>query len=95
MGRPLPTSAASTAEGPGTTVTVRPAVATAPTVRDPGSETPGIPASLTRATVRPSRTAPTTSSIRSSSLCWWSDRRGTPVIPAWVSSLREWRVSSQ
>ena len=35
MGSPLPTSAASTADGPGTTVTVSPAAATARMTRDP------------------------------------------------------------
>ena len=94
MASPLDTSAASTADGPGTTVTARPAAATAAATRAPGSDTAGIPASLTRATVRPAATAATTSSTRSASLCSCSERSGTPVIPAWLSSLREWRVSS-
>ena len=92
---PLVTRAASTADGPGTTETVSPAAATAATNRAPGSDTPGIPASETSTTVAPPATAPTTSSMRCSSLCSWRERRDAPAIPAWVRSLREWRVSSQ
>ncbi len=54
-----------------------------------------MPASETIATVRPSPTSATIRSTRSCSLCSCSERRVAPVIPAWVSSLREWRVSSQ
>ena len=95
VAKPLETSAASTADGPGITVTVSPALATAAATRDPGSETAGMPASLTSATVRPATTAATTSSIRSTSLCSWRERVSTPVIPEWLRSFRECRVSSQ
>ena len=47
--RPLRTSAVSTAEAPGSTVTAIPALRAARTSRAPGSDTPGRPASETRA----------------------------------------------
>ena len=53
VGRPLTTRAAIIADGPGTTSTVWPAAAAAATRRSPGSEMPGMPASVTTTTVSP------------------------------------------
>ncbi len=95
VGSPLTTSAASGADGPGTTVTSWPASAAAATSRAPGSDTAGMPASVTTATVAPAPTAANASKRRSASLRACSERVSTPVTPAWVSSPRVRRVSSQ
>ena len=55
VGRPDATSAASAAEGPGTGITRRPAAAAAAISPAPGSDTAGMPASLTSATAAPDR----------------------------------------
>ena len=60
-----------TAEGPGAQVTGSPADTAAATSRYPGSETVGIPASVTRTTLSPFATAATRSSVRAASLCSW------------------------
>ena len=67
--------------GPGTRVTVTPASAAAATSRRPGSDTAGVPASLTTATVRPSARWPRTASRRAISLWSCSDSSLTPFRP--------------
>ena len=52
-GRPLTTRAVTAADGPGTTSTACPASTAARTSRSPGSEMPGMPASVTTATRSP------------------------------------------
>ncbi len=99
-GRPLTTSAPTTEEGPGTVLTVSPAAASWAASQAPGSEMPGVPASLTTATVAPPATAPATRSRRAASLCPCSDRRRSPlgplaVMPLAESRARVRRVSSQ
>ncbi len=56
VGRPLITSAATTEVGPGTMLTSSPASDSRETSNVPGSEMPGVPASLTTATVPPAAT---------------------------------------
>ena len=68
VGSPLVTSAATTADGPGTTSTVPPASTTARTMRSPGSEMPGIPASVTTATRSPARIRRSTSAMARTSV---------------------------
>ncbi len=53
-----------TADGPGTDVTSRPASAAAATSRYPGSDTDGIPASVTSTTVCPARIRSSSAGIR-------------------------------
>ena len=53
MGSPEATSAASTADGPGTGTTRAPASTAARTTRKPGSDTAGVPASLSSASLLP------------------------------------------
>ena len=67
-GSPDTASAARTAEGPGTTVTVTPASTAAATNRKPGSDTDGIPASVTSTTRSPDFKAVSSSSVRATSL---------------------------
>ena len=69
----------------------RPPPPAAPGVGDPGHA--GVADHGHRAARRPRPGPPRRS--RSSSLCSCSDRSGAPVMPAWVKSLRECRVSSQ
>ena len=61
--------AAVTAEGPGTTSTLKPDWAAAATNSLPGSLIPGIPASVTKATSPWANSANTPSSL-SRQLCW-------------------------
>ena len=61
----------STADGPGITVTGRSSSAAARTASKPGSETTGIPASVTTSTRCPARTASRSVAVRSASLCSW------------------------
>ncbi len=70
-GNALATSAASAADGPGSTSTASPAATHARTSTKPGSDTSGIPASDTSATTAPSRIRATSSTARSCSLCSW------------------------
>ncbi len=78
---PLATSAVSTAEGPGSTVTGTPAANAARTSSAPGSEIPGIPASETRATLSPASSLGISSATRRASLCSCEEtsRRGNAV----------------
>ena len=64
VGRPLVTNAAIAADGPGTTSTEKPCAVTARTRRSPGSEMPGVPASVTTATLSPARSRARTSPMR-------------------------------
>ncbi len=79
VGRPLTTNAPITDEGPGTVVTVSPAAASWPANHAPGSEMPGVPASLTTATVPPAPTHEATRSSRSASLCPCKDSSRLPA----------------
>ena len=63
----------STADGPGTPVTRTSMPTAALTRRYPGSETDGIPASVTTSTRAPSRSRSTSSGVRSASLCSWNE----------------------
>ena len=81
-GSPLTTSAPSTDDGPGTVLTVSPPAASRDASQAPGSEMPGVPASLTTATVAPPATAPATRSRRSASLCPCSESKRSPSGPA-------------
>ena len=65
------TSAVSTADGPGSTVTGTPASTAARTSRAPGSDTPGRPASETSAIRSPPASRGTSSATRAASLCSW------------------------
>ncbi len=70
------------ADGPGAVVTGRPAATTVATVRLPGSEMPGVPASLTSTTSSPARTRSTTRSAWAASLCSRNDEsRPAPERP--------------
>ncbi|GMA30458.1 hypothetical protein GCM10025875_04500 [Litorihabitans aurantiacus] len=71
LGRPETASAVSTADGPGSADTRTPAACAAAATRKPGSETEGIPASVTTATVAPCAARSTSWSARSRSLCSW------------------------
>ncbi len=95
VGSPLTTSAITAATGPGTAETSTPAATAAATSREPGSETVGVPASLTTATVSPAANRPSTSGRRAASLRSCSDTSRRPLMPAWVRSPRVRRVSSQ
>nr|BFE67724.1 hypothetical protein GCM10020092_010250 [Actinoplanes digitatis] len=68
LGRPDSASAVVTALGPGAAVTAKPASSAARTRRYPGSETLGMPPSVTTATTAPPRSASTRSGVRRSSL---------------------------
>src|SRR5690625_3323376 len=67
-GSPDNASAVSTADGPGTTVSAMPASIAADTSRYPGSDTLGMPASVTTTTVSPAASASSSSSVRAVSL---------------------------
>ena len=69
--RPLATSAVSTADAPGSTVTGTRASSAARTRRAPGSETSGIPASVTSAMRSPASSRGRSSATRAASLCSW------------------------
>ena len=69
VGSPLTCSAAMAALGPGMLSTRRPAATAARTSGKPGSATPGEPASVTRATERPSWSLRTSPGTRVRSLC--------------------------
>ena len=85
----------STALGPGTTSTASPASRHARTSCSPGSDTPGMPASVTYATRLPERTASTIVCAPARSLCAWIARsRPAAGTPACVSNPRVRRVSS-
>ena len=58
VSKPLTTRAITNAAGPGTADTAWPASSTTRTSRDPGSEIPGVPASVISVTVSPRRAAP-------------------------------------
>ena len=96
VGSPLMTRAVIAALGPGTVSTVWPAAAAARTSRSPGSEMPGVPASVTTATWRPASSSPSTRLTEAASFWSCTARRRLPAgMPAWLSNLRLWRVSSQ
>ncbi len=67
-GSPDSASAVSTADGPGTAVTLMSCSTAAATSRYPGSETDGMPASVTSSTRAPPRSASTSSGVRAVSL---------------------------
>ena len=67
LGSPDTASAAVTAEGPGSTVTLSPAAAAAATSRYPGSLTPGMPASVISSTSSPDRSEASSPGTRSCS----------------------------
>ena len=69
-------SAAVMAEGPGTATTLMPSCATRRTSSNPGSDSSGVPASLTSAMRAPARSFSSSSSMRSRSLCSCSDTSG-------------------
>ncbi len=71
VGSPDSASAVSTALGPGAAVTRRSRSMARSTTRYPGSETEGMPASVTTTTVPPSATTSSSSSARAVSLCSW------------------------
>lgn len=71
VGSPEAANAARIADGPGTGTTAKPSSIAALTTRYPGSETRGVPASLTRATDSPARRFATISAERTASLCSW------------------------
>ena len=100
VGRPLITSAATTEVGPGTMLTSSPASESRETSNVPGSEMPGVPASLTTATVPPSATHACTRSTRAPSLCPCRDKSRSPCDPPAGMPIAERRalvrrVSSQ
>ena len=79
VGSPLTTSAPITDEGPGTVVTVSPAAASWAASHAPGSEMPGVPASLTTATVAAARDARRRRArAGAASLCPCSESRRSP-----------------
>ena len=69
VGKAEITNAASTALAPGSGATRRPESATARTSGKPGSETDGIPASLTSAILSPHCNRPTMAGAKERSLC--------------------------
>ena len=93
VGRPETTSAAVTADGPGTTLISIPASTAARRRRNPGSETAGMPASETSATRSPSRRRSSSSSMRCRSLPSNSESMRT-FRPRCASSRPVRRVSS-
>jgi len=86
-------SAATTALGPGTTRTGRPASATRRTMRAPGSLMPGLPASTISAPIEPACNRATRSSARPRSLWAWAEISGTSIAKR-VSRPPLCRVSS-
>ena len=95
VSKPLTTSAASAADGPGTGTTGYPASITAAESRAPGSETSGVPASDTSARSSPRLNASIAIAIRAASLWALSEMRRRFSIPTRVSSRPVCRVSSQ
>ena len=93
VGRPETTSAAVTADGPGTTLISTPASTAARRRRNPGSETAGMPASETSATRSPSRRRSSSSSMRCRSLPSKNESMRT-FRPRCASSRPVRRVSS-
>ena len=79
VAKPLATSAASTADGPGTGTTSKPASSAAATSRSPGSETSGVPASETSAIDSPCASRSSSSGTRFASLCACSETRGVAI----------------
>ena len=73
-GNPLCTSAGISAVAPGSVSTSIPASTHVRTNRNPGSEMPGVPASDTRAALRPAAIAPATISTVACSLNLWCER---------------------
>ena len=94
VGSPLIASAAIAADGPGTTRTSMPSAAHARTSRKPGSETVGMPPSVTSATVAPSRSRRRTSSVRSRSFPSKNDSSGRSTSWRCARSRPVRRVSS-
>src|SRR5262245_16698566 len=93
-GTPAAESAAATADGPGTGTTSMPAARASRTSRKPGSEMPGVPASVTRATEAPSASAFKICGPRASLLCSKYETVGVWMSKC-ESSARVRRVSSQ
>src|SRR5262245_19104224 len=93
VGSPEITSAVTAADGPGTTSTSIPASTHAATSRYPGSDSPGLPASVTTATFVPSRSRRTSSGTRSRSLPSNSDSN-LASMPNAARSRPVLRVSS-
>ena len=92
MGRPDTESAATAALGPGTGTTGRPSARASRTRRKPGSEIPGVPASETRATERPARSASRMRSPFHFSLCSKYDVVAVAMPWAWSRPRRPPRV---
>ena len=76
------TNAMMNAVGPGTADTVWPASSTTRTSREPGSEMPGVPASVINVTVSPASSSDSTSRPRSVSVCSLHTASRTPLMPA-------------
>src|SRR5665648_812257 len=88
-------SALLAALGPGATSTFRPSATAARTRAKPGSETVGIPASVTTSTVPPARTTSSSPATREASLCsWWLTTRPVTRTPSRPASPASRRVSS-
>ena len=94
VGRPLITNAMIKAAGPGIAETMCEESIAARTKREPGSLIPGVPASVTRQTSRPSLRASRTRGIELCSVCS-STRIKVALIPRLCSSKPVRRVSSQ
>ena len=93
MGSPEATRAQTTADGPGITSTGRPASSATSTRRWPGSLTPGMPASETKAMCAPPAIRSSMPGMREART--FSSARSSGVrIPKWASSLPVTRVSS-
>ena len=92
VAKPLATSAASSADGPGTGTTAAPASSAARTKRSPGSETSGVPASETSAIRAPRASRSSSSGTRRASLCACSETRGVAISKRWHSTRRVARV---
>ena len=94
-GSPETASAVSTAEGPGTAMTSTPASRAAATSRYPGSDTLGIPASVTSSTRSPASIASTSDGVRAVSLpSKYETTRPVTVTPSSRVSRPSRRVSS-
>ena len=93
LGRPATLSAAISADAPGTGLTFTPAARAARTSRKPGSDTSGVPASLTSASDSPASRRATSFCAIASSLCSCSASNGV-AMPKWASNWPLRRVSS-
>src|SRR5512145_797123 len=93
-GMPATERAAVSAEAPGTGTTVTPAALASRTSMKPGSESAGVPASVTRATDRPASSWRSSSGPRRAMLCAKYDVVGV-WMSKWASRARVRRVSSQ